>query len=277
MQGDKMPTFGNTNSGVNSHGESANATHGGVFSLSQAGIVTALYLYCQIPNGVQVQCAVYRDSTLAYVGKTQTVTGTGAAAAFVQFSFSGNGLQLDADTYQLLFNASSGYTAYDSSSSGGTPVNSVTENFGTWPNPGTWTHASSALNWCIYGSYTANSSVGVMLDGQALTVQKWSESCAAQGSNWDAWYGGQYKRKVKTYGIVRTYTLTFLEYNVSWANSLANLYEQDCQNGNVVTFYSDTAQRPVNSVSVNVLDVTFDMENLAGQNVRIVTVTIQEA
>src|SRR5271157_4702229 len=109
-----MTTFGNTSSGVNSHAETANAIHGGVFTLSQAGTVSALFAYMQIPSGVSVQCAVYRDSSLAFIGQTQTVVGSGAAAGWVQFSFSGNGLQLSADTYQLLFNASGSYTAYDS-------------------------------------------------------------------------------------------------------------------------------------------------------------------
>jgi hypothetical protein len=259
------------------HAEGVSATHGGAFTLSQAGTVSALFAYMQIPSGVEVQCAVYNDSNVAFVAATETVTGTGAPAGWVQFNFSGNGLQLSAGSYQLLWNASGSYTAYDSGSTGGTPVNSATETFGTWPNPGTWSHASSTLDWCIYGSYTANSSAGVILDGQAITVEKWSEDTVAQGSNWDSWSGGQYKRKVKTYGIVRTYTLVFLEYNVTWGNSLANQYQLDALNGNVVTFYSDLAVRPVSSVSVYVLDVQFDMENLAGQNVRVVTVTIQEA
>jgi hypothetical protein len=120
--------------------------------------------------------------------------------------------------------------------------------------------------------------MGTTLDGSTLTVTKWSEGVAVQASQWDAWSSSQYKRKVKVYGIVRTYTITFVENNVSWASSLALKFETDAVNGSYVTLYSDSAQRPVNpGVSVYVLGVQFDMENLAGKNVRKITVTVQEA
>ena len=119
--------------------------------------------------------------------------------------------------------------------------------------------------------------MGTTLDGQTLTVQKWSEDTIVQASQWDAWNSSTYKRKVKIYGIVRTYEITFLEYNVTWTNSLANRFETDAVNGNTVTLSSDSALRPVSSVAVYIMDVKFDMENLAGQNMRKVTVTVQEA
>jgi len=119
--------------------------------------------------------------------------------------------------------------------------------------------------------------MGTTLDGSTLTVEKWSEGVTTEACQWDAWSGSIYKRKVKVYGIVRTYTITFLEYNVTWANSLANKYETDAANGNSVTLYSDDVRRPVSSVSVYITGVQFDMENLGGQNVRKVIVTVQEA
>ena len=119
--------------------------------------------------------------------------------------------------------------------------------------------------------------MSVTLDGSTLTVEKWSEDTQAQGSQWDGWSGSSYHRKVKNYGVVRTYQITFLEQNVSWTNSLVNKYLTDCVNGNTVAFVSTLSVRPVSSVNVYILEVQFDMENLGGQNVRAVTVTIQEA
>jgi len=120
--------------------------------------------------------------------------------------------------------------------------------------------------------------MGTTLHGQTLTVEKWSEHVSTEASQWDAWSGSVFKRKVQVFGTYSVYTITFLEYNVTWANSLALLFENDAAAGSVVSLYSDNPQRPVNpAVNVYILDVQFDMENIAGQNVRKVTVTVQFA
>jgi hypothetical protein len=119
--------------------------------------------------------------------------------------------------------------------------------------------------------------MGTTLDGQSLTVTKWGEDVSVQASQWDAWSGSSYKRKVKVYGIVRTYTVDCIENAVTWASSLVNRFETTAVNGNTVVFSSDQAVRPVSSVSVYVLKVSWTLENIAGKNVRKFTLTLQEA
>ena len=118
--------------------------------------------------------------------------------------------------------------------------------------------------------------MGTTLDGKALTVTKWGEGVAVQSSQWDAWVTSAYSRKVKVYGIIRTYIIDSVEQDVTWPNSLANYFETVAANGNTVLLYSDQPVRPVNNVPVYVLDVAYTLENLGGQNIRKFTLTLQE-
>jgi hypothetical protein len=119
--------------------------------------------------------------------------------------------------------------------------------------------------------------MGTTLDGQTLTVTKWGEDVTTAASQWDAWSGSSYKRKVKVYGIVRTYTIDCIEKAIAWASSLVNRFETTAANGTTVVFYSDQAVRPVSSVNVYVLKVSWTLENVGGQNIRKFTLTLQEA
>lgn len=115
------------------------------------------------------------------------------------------------------------------------------------------------------------------LDGKTLTVTKWGENVQTVASQYDAWVSSAYKRKVKVYGIIRGYSIDCVEQNVVWASSLANYFEQTALNGTSVVFFSDQAVRPVSSVSVYVLNVSWTVENVGGQNIRRFTLTLQEA
>jgi hypothetical protein len=118
--------------------------------------------------------------------------------------------------------------------------------------------------------------MGTTLDGQTLTVTKWAEGVIISASQWDAWSSSQYTRKVKVYGLIRTYIIDCVEQDVVWANSLANYFQVAAGNGNTVLFYSDLPVRPVNLVPVLVLNVTYTLENLGGKNIRKFTLTLQE-
>jgi hypothetical protein len=119
--------------------------------------------------------------------------------------------------------------------------------------------------------------MGTTLDSIALTVTKWGEDVALACSEWDAWISGTSKRKVKTYNIIRTYTLDCIEQNVLWASSIANHFEATALAGATVVFFSDSTLRPVASVNVYVKKVNYVLENLGTQNIRKVTLTLQEA
>ena len=120
--------------------------------------------------------------------------------------------------------------------------------------------------------------MSVTLDSQSLMVEKWVESLILIMSQFDAWAGGVCKRRQVAYGIVRTYRLDCLEQNVAWANSLVNYFEQKASAGTALAF---TSTIPIRSVSagnsVYVQGVDWTAENLAGQNVRHFTLTLQEA
>ena len=119
--------------------------------------------------------------------------------------------------------------------------------------------------------------MGTTLDSQTLTVTKWGEDVSTAASQWDAWSSSSYKRKVKVYGIIRKYTIDCVEKAVAWSSSLVNRFETTAANGTTVVFYSDQAVRPISSVNVYVLKVSWTLENVAGQNIRKFTLTLQEA
>ena len=114
------------------------------------------------------------------------------------------------------------------------------------------------------------------LDGKALTVTKWGENVQTRASQWDAWENQECKRKIKVYGITRTYMVECVEQNAAWTDSLVNYFEQTEKNGSSVVLSSDRPTRPVNNVSVYVLNVSFSEENLGTQNIRRFTLTLQE-
>jgi hypothetical protein len=119
--------------------------------------------------------------------------------------------------------------------------------------------------------------MGVALDGQTLTVLKWTESVALIASQYDQWTSGQCKRKQQVYGIVRTYQLDCVEKDVTWANSMVNCFEQKASAGTALAFTSDLPQRAVSNTNVYVTGVDWSAENLGTQNIRNFTLKLQEA
>ena len=118
--------------------------------------------------------------------------------------------------------------------------------------------------------------MSVTLDSQSLTVEKWVESLILIMSQFDQWASGVCKRRQVAYGIVRTYRLDCLEQNVTWANSLVNYFEQKASAGTSLALSSSLPIRVV-SANVYVQGVDWTAENLAGQNIRHFTLTLQEA
>lgn len=116
--------------------------------------------------------------------------------------------------------------------------------------------------------------MGTTLDGKTLIVTAWGEAADYLGSQWDAWVSSGYVRKVKIYKVLRTFTIRFVEKDVTWANSLANYFEGKID-GSQLTFVSDLAVRNV-STNVYVLNVNFNIANVGTQNIRSITVTLQE-
>jgi hypothetical protein len=116
----------------------------------------------------------------------------------------------------------------------------------------------------------------VTLDGKTLDCKGLSESCQAISTQWDAWVSAAYKRKVKVFGICRKWTVSVVENGVAWASGSCKSFEDTAAAGTTVTF-AVTDEVRVISTSVYVLDVTIDIVDLAGKNVRYFTLTLQEA
>jgi hypothetical protein len=119
--------------------------------------------------------------------------------------------------------------------------------------------------------------MGVTLDGKTLTVMSWGEHTVDAASEWDAWVSGKFKRKLKVYGIIRTYVVDCVEKDVAWASSNANYFEGVQSAGTSVVFFSDLTIRPVSSVNVYVKDVNWTAKNIGTQNIRNFQLTLQEA
>jgi hypothetical protein len=116
----------------------------------------------------------------------------------------------------------------------------------------------------------------VTLDGKTLDCKHLAEDCAVINTQWDAWVSSAYKRKVKVLGICRKWTLDVVENNVAWASSSCKSFQDSGLAGTVLTFNVDDQVRVI-STSVYILDVRIDVADLAGKNIRIFTLTLQEA
>jgi hypothetical protein len=132
-------------------------------------------------------------------------------------------------------------------------------------------------DWEIMDDYLSGPFSYTTLDSKRLTVILHDEKCAASHTQWDAWVNSLYKRKVKVLGIVRQYILTAIEQNSIWSSSLAKYFEDACLAGSQILLASDQAVRPVQNVNVYVLDVSWTLANLGGQNIRKFLLTLQEA
>jgi hypothetical protein len=130
------------------------------------------------------------------------------------------------------------------------------------------------INWLI--SKIAPIPSNATLDGRPLTITRWMEDASVQASQWDSWTNSAYKRRIKVYGIVRTYTIDCIEQNILWPLSQTNYFEAVADAGAPVIFYSAQTVRPVDNANVYVLHVSWTIENIGGQNIRKFTLTLQE-
>ena len=116
----------------------------------------------------------------------------------------------------------------------------------------------------------------ITLDSKTLNCDSIQSEVTAVGPVWDAWESGTYKRKAKTYGAYRTWTLHCWEKDVAWASSAQKNFEDKAASGAIVTFTSDEPIRPVTSTNVLIRDVRFNGSLTGTVNIRYFTVTIQE-
>jgi hypothetical protein len=116
----------------------------------------------------------------------------------------------------------------------------------------------------------------VTLDGKTLNVKSLSEHFQVINRQWDAWENQAYKRKVKVRGKVRVWTLACVENNVNWASGQAKSFQDTGEVGTTVTFAVTDQVRVINA-TVYILEVTIDIADLAGKNIRYFTLILQEA
>ncbi|MCP8313342.1 MAG: hypothetical protein H3Z53_03065 [archaeon] len=112
------------------------------------------------------------------------------------------------------------------------------------------------------------------IDGNVINVMSASENCEVIGVFIDAWEGETYKRKVKNFGIVRTWTLDCYEDNVVWASSVAKYCEDKAKADTPITLVLTDGGMSVNS-SCYVLSVEITYER-GEVNYRTFTLTLEE-
>jgi len=116
----------------------------------------------------------------------------------------------------------------------------------------------------------------ITLDGKTLNVTSFSESVEPVAVEWDTWENGQYKRKYKAYGAVKTWTLECIEENVAWTNSAAKQFQEKAASGEQVTFIVDEGTRHQINTNVYILNVDLILELVGTQNLRRFTIKLQE-
>ena len=116
----------------------------------------------------------------------------------------------------------------------------------------------------------------VTLDGKTLEALMIGESLEVINNQWTRWENGKAKRKIKSRGCVRVWTLRVVENGTTWASSQAKSFEDSGEAGTELTF-AVTDEVRIISTNVYVLAVNIDAMNLAGKNVRYFTLTLQEA
>lgn len=116
----------------------------------------------------------------------------------------------------------------------------------------------------------------VILDGKTVVCKQLNEDCKAVAIQWDAWLSSAYKRKIKTYGLIRVWTLKCVESGVLWASSQVKSFEDSELAGSVLALSVDDEVRAI-STNVYVLGVSIDAVDLGGKNLRYFTLTLQEA
>jgi len=116
----------------------------------------------------------------------------------------------------------------------------------------------------------------ITLNGKTLIVTDFQENVEAVSVQWDTWESGQYKRKYKAYGAVKTWTLECIEENVAWTNSAANDFQQKAESGDYVAFVVDEGNRHQINTNVYILNVDLRLDLVGTQNIRHFIIKLQE-
>jgi hypothetical protein len=116
------------------------------------------------------------------------------------------------------------------------------------------------------------------LDGKTLTSLAISESLEVIGYEWDAWDTTTYKavKKLAPFGVVRRWVVNYAEDNVSWSSGSALSFQNTASAGTAVTFTVDDQVRIISAtVKIKKVDIG-PIQDLAGHNIRHVTVELLE-
>jgi len=117
-----------------------------------------------------------------------------------------------------------------------------------------------------------------VIDGSIVKVQAWSESQQAISSSSDEWTDRKCRRNTRNYGGISTFTITCIEGDVAWANSIVERLRWRSRKNAIILLSSDKPLRYV-AMKVKVLAVEFEAstETVSNKNIRCFTVTLEEA
>ena len=116
----------------------------------------------------------------------------------------------------------------------------------------------------------------ITIDGKQLNVTHLSETVEAVTVESDDWRPEGYKRKIRTFGKIKRWTLDCIEKDIAWTNSVANHLQGLAESGTAVSFIVDEGDRHQVNTQVYVLNVQITLELVGSQNIRHFTVQLQE-
>ncbi len=118
----------------------------------------------------------------------------------------------------------------------------------------------------------------ITLDSKTLNVSSMDENVEVIAVFSDKWENEMYKRKVRVFGTVKTWSLTCFEDNVAWTNSVVKHLQEKAKIGDAVAFVVDEGNAHQINTNVYILGVSLSYAGGAmAVNHREFSITLQEA
>ncbi|MEM3383843.1 MAG: hypothetical protein QXF43_04175 [Nitrososphaerales archaeon] len=118
----------------------------------------------------------------------------------------------------------------------------------------------------------------ITIGTKTLNVREMNESMEVVAIFTDKWENEQYKRKVRVYGTIRTWTLSCFEDDVNYADSAFKYLQDQAKIGNVLSFVVDEGQAHQINTYVYIMSITLTHSPAStAVNHREFTIALQEA
>lgn len=116
----------------------------------------------------------------------------------------------------------------------------------------------------------------IQLDGKTLNVSHLTENMDAVATETDAWENEQYKKKLRVFGVVKTWALECYEENIAWNDSAVKHLQTKAKSGDAVSFVVDEGNIHQVNCNVYILSVNLTYEGGIPSH-RIFSISLHEA